>query len=145
MAPGWYGDARALLMMRASQDTQRLSDQLEDSLGEASPNATALLRAEFMAAVGEGAAGRSSTVALTQGPIVKVVSDMLFVDVESIDPAKSVADLGVDSLIAAELRNWFLQALGASISMLDLLDPGVGINKRATDITHEALAQSSKA
>lgn len=144
VAPRWYGDARASLMMRAFQDSQRLSDQLEDSLDEVILNTTALLRAEFIAAIGEGSDGRSSTVALAQGAIVKAVAEMLFVDAESIDPAKSVADLGVDSLIAAELRNWFLQALGANISMLDLLDPSVGISKRAADITDEALSLSGK-
>ncbi|KAK1595301.1 beta-ketoacyl synthase domain-containing protein [Colletotrichum navitas] len=144
-APRWYSDARASLMMRASRDVQQLSGHLDGSPGDASLSTTALLRAEFAAAVAEGAAARSSAVALVQGAIVKAVAEMLFVDVESIDPAKSIADLGVDSLIAAELRNWFLQALGANISMLDLLDPAVGISKRAADITDGALAQSSKA
>ncbi|KAF3806818.1 Prosolanapyrone synthase [Colletotrichum gloeosporioides] len=145
VAPRWHGDARASLMMRAARDCQQLSDQLEGSPGEASLSTTALLRAELAAAVAEGAAGRPSAVALAQGAIVKAVAEMLFVDAESIDPAKSVADLGVDSLIAAELRNWFLQALGANISMLDLLDPAVGISKRATDIVDGALSQSLKA
>lgn len=64
---------------------------------------------------------------------------MLFVDVEGIDPARSIVDLGVDSLIAAELRNWFHQALGTDISMLDLLGPSVSINVRAETITNTAL------
>ena len=33
----------------------------------------------------------------------------------------SIAELGVDSLIAIEVRNWLRQALGVEISMLDLL------------------------
>ena len=33
----------------------------------------------------------------------------------------SIAELGVDSLIAIEVRNWWKQALGVKISMLDLL------------------------
>ncbi|KAI8964179.1 hypothetical protein F5Y11DRAFT_316839 [Daldinia sp. FL1419] len=61
------------------------------------------------------------------------MTEMLFVDVESIDQTKSLADLGVDSLVAAELRNWFLQALETNISMLDFLDPSVSIGR------HESL------
>lgn len=45
-----------------------------------------------------------------------------------------MADSGVDSLIAAELRNWFHQALGANISMLDLVDPSVAIRMLAAKI-----------
>ncbi|KAK7696986.1 putative secondary metabolism biosynthetic enzyme [Diaporthe eres] len=71
--------------------------------------------------------------------MMRAVADMLFVDPEGVDPARSVADLGVDSLIAAELRSWFLQALGADISMLDLLDPSMDIQARAAAITDRAL------
>lgn len=65
---------------------------------------------------------------------------MLFSDVEDIDRSKSVAELGVDNLIAAKLRNSFLQALATSISMLDLLDPSVAIKSQAGSITDKALA-----
>ncbi|KAL8865003.1 MAG: hypothetical protein Q9198_009520, partial [Flavoplaca austrocitrina] len=103
-------------------------------------NGVAHLRKEFSAAINEGAIGRAQTVAFVQMAITNVVAEMLFVDAESIDPAKSVAELGVDSLIAAELRNWFHQALGTNISMLDLLDPNVGICAQAESITDKALA-----
>lgn len=78
-------------------------------------------------------------MALVQNAITNAVAGMLFVDAESIDPAKSVADLGVHSLIAAELGNWFHQALETNISMLDLLDPSVDIRTQAESITDEAL------
>ncbi len=139
-APRWYSDARVSLMMRAFSDAQRQSAQLHGSPDEGPKNAAAHLRSEFAAAVREGDAGRAYTVALVQKAITDVVAEMLFVDAESIDPTKSVAELGVDSLIAAELRNWFQQALGTSISMLDLLDPNVGIFARAEGITDKALA-----
>lgn len=74
-----------------------------------------------------------------QGAITNTVAELLFVDAQSLDTGKSVADLGVDSLIAAELRKWFLQALRTNISMLDLLDPSVSISTRAVSITEKAL------
>ncbi len=139
-APRWYSDARVSHMMRAFSDAQRQSAHLQGSLDEGSKNGIAHLRSEFSAAINEGATGRAQTVAFVQNAITQAVAEMLFVDAESIDLAKSVAELGVDSLIAAELRNWFHQALGTNISMLDLLDPNVGICAQAESITDKALA-----
>lgn len=59
---------------------------------------------------------------LVLGAIVAAVAGMLFVDAAGVDRGRTVADYGVDSLIAAELRNWFNTAFGADISMLDSLD-----------------------
>lgn len=137
--PRWYSDGRVSLIMRAFLDAQRQSSPQQSSLDEGSKNTVAYLRSAFDAAIREGADARTSTAELVQEAITRVVAEMLFVDVESIDPAKSVADLGVDSLIAAELRNWFLQGLATNISMLDLLDPSVSISTRATTITDKAL------
>ncbi|KAJ4382535.1 hypothetical protein N0V85_008540 [Neurospora sp. IMI 360204] len=143
--PRWYSDGRVYLMMRAFVDAQRHSGRSsQDSVEEgSSKNTIAHFRAELEAAVREGSGGRGRTVALVQDAITKVVAEMLFVDVESIDPAKSVAELGVDSLIAAELRNWFMQALGTNISMLDLLDPSVSITTRASTIADKALSATT--
>lgn len=138
--PRWYGDGRIALMMRAFSDAQRQSAHLQSSLDEGSKTTVAHIRREFDTAVQAGPSARTDTVAYVQTAITNAVAEMLFVDVEGVDPAKSVADQGVDSLIAAELRNWFHQALGTNISMLDLLDPSVGISALAGSITDDALA-----
>ena len=142
--PRWYSDARISLMIRAFSDAQRHSASLTGSLDEGSKNTVASVRHKFDAAVQAGAAGRIDTVASVQSAISNAVAEMLFVDVEGIDPSKSVADLGVDSLIAAELRNWFLQALATNISMLDLLDPSTRISSQAESITDKALAAKAQ-
>ena len=125
-----------LRVMRVFSDAQRQSAHLQGSPDGASETTVAHLRSEFDAAVREGATRCTDTV---QSAITNVVAKTLFVDAESIDPAKSVADSDVDSLITTELRNWFNQALGADISMLDLLDPNVGISTQAHTITDKAL------
>ncbi|KAK4172803.1 hypothetical protein QBC36DRAFT_221937, partial [Triangularia setosa] len=137
--PRWYADARISLMMRAFLDAQHHESASSDAVldNEGSKNTPAAIRRDFDAAISSGRE-RASTVEFVEDAITRVVADMLFVDVEGIDPVKSVADLGVDSLIAAELRNWFLQALGTNISMLDLLDPSVSISSRAKSITDKA-------
>ncbi|KAK8024710.1 polyketide synthase [Apiospora arundinis] len=136
-APRWQHDGRVALMMRAYMDAQRhQSASIQNSSEqEESDHSAAFVRKKYVAAVAEGPSGRDAILRLVQEAIVQAVADMLFVDVESIDPAKSVANLGVDSLIAAELRGWFFQALGVHISMLDLLDPSVGLDMRAASIT----------
>ncbi|KAB8291229.1 hypothetical protein EYC80_009916 [Monilinia laxa] len=138
--PRWYHDARISLMMRAFSDAQRQSAELQGTSDEGPKNSVAHVRREFDAAIQIGAAGHADTVSFVQSSIIHAVAEMLFVDVESIDPTKSVADQGVDSLIAAELRNWFHQALRTNISMLDLLDPSVSISTQAASITDETLA-----
>ncbi|CRG92723.1 Lovastatin nonaketide synthase [Talaromyces islandicus] len=143
VSPRWYSDGRISLIMRAFLDTQRQSASLQGSAEEGSKNTVAALRRRFNEAVQVGASERANTVAFVQTTIINAVAEMLFVDSEGIDPIKSVAELGVDSLIAAELRNWFLQALGKNITMLDLLDPSVPISTLAENITDEALAAKS--
>ena len=137
--PRWYSDGRVSLIMRAFSDAQQRSTHMQASPDEGSKYTAASLRKEFDAAIREGAARHASSVAFVQSAITNAVAEMLFVDAESLDPRRSVADLGVDSLIAVELRNWFLQALGTNISMLDLLDPSMSISTRAVSITEKAL------
>ncbi|KAK2616873.1 hypothetical protein QQS21_000251 [Conoideocrella luteorostrata] len=109
--------------MRAFSNALQQSTLQKDSSGEGSKSTVSNLRADYDAALRQGARERTSTIALVQGAIVKTVAEMLFIDIDSIGPAKSVTDLGVDSLIAAELRSWFHQALATDISTLNLPDP----------------------
>jgi len=41
---------------------------------------------------------------------------------EMIDGGMTLTDVGVDSLVAIELRNWWKQSLGSDISVLELLN-----------------------
>lgn len=43
------------------------------------------------------------------------------VSVEDINPAKSLADYGMDSLVAVEMRNWLLRELEAALPILELM------------------------
>ena len=107
--------------------------------GEQTVNTAATVRRQFAAAIREGAAGRESTVAFVERAITNALAGMLFVDAESIDSAKSVADFGVDSLIVVQLQCWSLEALGTNINLCDLLDPSESIRMRAAGITNAAL------
>lgn len=40
-----------------------------------------------------------------------------------IDPSRAVSDYGMDSMIAAELRNWFVKNFQTDVTFLELLNP----------------------
>ena len=53
--------------------------------------------------------------------IVSKLSQSLGVSQADIDPSRPVHLFGVDSLIAVELRNWFLSKLKADVAILHIL------------------------
>lgn len=104
------------VVIRAFEDAENHYQHHEDDAG--SP--VAPLRDGFHEAVSRVA--RAETETLVLGAIVATVAGMLFVDAAGVDGGRTVADYGVDILVAAELRNWFNTAFGADISMMELLD-----------------------
>lgn len=53
--------------------------------------------------------------------ICKKISAQTLVDVDKINHSDSPADLGLDSLIAVELRNWIAQTFDSSLKLIDIL------------------------
>jgi acyl carrier protein len=45
----------------------------------------------------------------------------LGLQVEDIDPRKSLSDYGVDSLMSVELRNWIWRSFKASVAVFDIM------------------------
>lgn len=147
--PRWYGDVRVSHIMRAFEDARR--DQRTGNApaagheGDNSNTSSAgRIRWEFDAATAPGASEeRSKTTAFVTNAISASMAELLFIDASNVNPVRAVADHGVDSLIAAELRNWFHQALGANISMQDLLDSKMSIAALAGGIVDAALSKGS--
>ncbi|KAI1805191.1 hypothetical protein F4811DRAFT_517009 [Daldinia bambusicola] len=149
--PRWYEDGRVSLIIRAFEDARRdlrtgNSDAAATAAQEGEDDNTGKLsvgrvRRHFDAGISAGVSQRSETVEFVVSAISTTVAEMLFVDISNIQPAKPVAEHGVDSLIAAELRNWFHQALGAKISMQELLDMKTSIEALAGGIVDATLAK----
>jgi NADPH:quinone reductase-like Zn-dependent oxidoreductase/aryl carrier-like protein len=53
---------------------------------------------------------------------IKKMSSLVSVSGEELDPREPLADLGLDSLIAIEFKNWLGRSLGADIRVHDILD-----------------------
>lgn len=143
-APHWHRDGRVALLMRAVSDARRYkaaSSSAEQDGGDASDPAalssTARLRRAFDELIKAGPDERTAAVELVTEGIVRAIAEMLFIDPGSVHPGKTVAEHGVDSLIAAELRNWFHQALRTDLK--NLLDSQTSIGKLAEGIVDNAL------
>ena len=139
--PRWHRDGRVSLIMRAMNDARRhWLTSTEDGIdGDADDSAswTARLRHTFDDAIKTGPDARATTVELVTNDITEAVAEMLYVDAGNVNPSKSVAEHGVDSLIAAELRSWFRQALDTN--MHNLLDDQTSIKMLAEQIVDKAL------
>ncbi|RYP18866.1 hypothetical protein DL765_003654 [Monosporascus sp. GIB2] len=146
-SPRWYSDRRVSLIMHAFDDAQRHADDadmVQNAADQGGKSVAARLRREFDEAIKAGPSEPAKTLALARGGIITAMAEMLFIEESGINPRKTVADHGVDSLIAAELRNWFHAALGFNITMLDLLDVHTSINALAAKIVDGATASSSR-
>lgn len=62
----------------------------------------------------------SNAVDAVRKSIVAKLMDIFMIDEADIDPKKSVSDLGVDSLVAPELRDLLALRAGAKISIFDI-------------------------
>ncbi|KAK2764515.1 Type I Iterative PKS [Arachnomyces sp. PD_36] len=144
-SPRWYSDKRVSQIMRAFDDAQRHGDAnlAGNSVDEGGKSAAARLRREFDEAIKALPKGRTETLGLVTEGIITAMAEMLFVEKSGVNSGKSVAGHGVDSLIAAELRNWFHVALGFNVSMLDLLDAHISIDALAANIVDTAIASSA--
>ncbi|KAI5923214.1 hypothetical protein F4810DRAFT_720380 [Camillea tinctor] len=140
--PHWHSDGRVSLILRVMNDAQKHGkDGAEDSVsdGPVILSVVARLRHDFEESIKAGPDKRASTIELVTEGIRRAIAEMLFTDVLNVNLDKSVAEQGVDSLVATELRRWFYQALGAQLQMLDLLDAQTSIKGLARNIVDKAL------
>ncbi|KAI0817576.1 hypothetical protein GGR55DRAFT_673409 [Xylaria sp. FL0064] len=72
--------------------------------------------------------------------IVGKISRLLYIPIDEVDLQSPINHYGIDSMVAAELRNWFLTVFGREISMLKLLSATMTVQKLA----EEAVAEGDK-
>lgn len=144
--PWWHRDGRVSLIMRAMNDARRHAligaGDGSDDKADRSASVTARLRGAFDSAIKAGPDVRATTVDLVTDGLKKTIADMLFITTESVNPSKSVADHGVDSLISIELSNWFYEALGWTLK--NVLDSQISIRMLAEQTVDKALSGRGK-
>ena len=108
----WSTDARFAGLLQAVEDQSRPhavkpeAGSVLDRLRDASPESVPRLVTEA---------------------VVERLARLLFVPVDRIDPARAVSEYGMDSMIAAELRNWLVKTFETDVSFLELLSPRMKI------------------
>ena len=74
--------------------------------------------------------------------IHKRVARFLFVPKEDVNVFQPISTYGLDSLVAAEVRNWLFKTFEVNISSLNLLHPTMTIDKLANDVAASAETKS---
>ncbi|KAF1948501.1 ketoacyl-synt-domain-containing protein [Byssothecium circinans] len=122
-APRWRTDRKFALVNRAILDELSNSSS-ESTSGSAEPETPAIVLAahEAVATSDLEEAGKLITQA-----IIERIAALRYLPEESFDPKKSVAEYGVDSLSAVELRSWLVSAFKAAIPLMTLLDEALSI------------------
>jgi hypothetical protein len=69
----------------------------------------------------QAAETQSDAVQIVQHGLVKKISLAISKPMENIDTSRPLYEYGVDSLLALELRNWFLRELKADIAVFDII------------------------
>ncbi|RYC55186.1 hypothetical protein CHU98_g11026 [Xylaria longipes] len=137
-------DARMSIILRTLRDAESHATTRDSGSngqeGSAKSERIARMRRDFDAAIAQGgAAERSKTTMLVERVIKEAVADVLFIEADGVLPSKSIADHGLDSLVAAELRGWFIQALGVNVGTAELLDQSKTISQMAADMVEKTL------
>ena len=63
-----------------------------------------------------------STLSFLTHEISVCISNFMLVPIDDLDISRTLADIGVDSLLAIEIRNWWRQSLGVDITVLEIMD-----------------------
>ncbi|KAF4624751.1 hypothetical protein G7Y89_g13418 [Cudoniella acicularis] len=129
-APRWYSDRKFCHLFQAMEDHLTVEKQPHD-VKTVTPTITFAVDAAIKARnMDEGCR-------IVTNAIMEQTAGLLMIPFESIEPRKSVAEYGVDSLIAVELRNWFVLLFESAIPLLKLLDERVNISELGAWIVGE--------
>lgn len=105
----WHTDARFGRLLQALEDLSRKNDASKSSEGAATDALAAASPAEFRQIVTKA--------------ILDRLAKLLFTPSDEMDPSRGVSEYGMDSMIAAELRNWFVKSFQTDVTFLELLNP----------------------
>ena len=67
--------------------------------------------------------------------IHRKVAQLLYTPTENVDISRALSEYGIDSMIAAELRNWVFASLATDVSLFKLLSPAMTIERLALEIS----------
>ncbi|KAI0394649.1 putative polyketide synthase [Xylariaceae sp. FL0594] len=111
----WHGDARF----------QSIVQGVRDKSGSSHPSAELasgmMGQGRSLAQRLEEVSSRQEKTAIVQEEVVKHFAELLGRRTDDIDGDRAMSHYGLDSLLAAELRSWFLRSFGLELTALHLL------------------------
>ncbi|KAF2473021.1 polyketide synthase [Lindgomyces ingoldianus] len=129
--PWWHLNARFSHIVQAMDNLDNLDGSLPATTNTPTESSkrscSALLQLDPLIESGKLEDAVSSVTEV----IVRRMADMLFISAAGIQSTKGIAEYGMDSLIAAELRNWFISTYKCTISFMKLLDSATSIGDLA--------------
>ncbi|KAF2265025.1 polyketide synthase [Lojkania enalia] len=129
-APRWHSDAKFLHLLQAMNDHMGASDRPLESKSGAST---------ILSSIDNAIASFDIPLAvdLIADAVMQRTATLLMISFENMEAGKSIAEYGVDSLIAVELRNWIAVTWETNVPLLVLLDERLSIRKLADGIVDE--------
>ncbi|EZF68845.1 hypothetical protein H105_08627 [Trichophyton soudanense CBS 452.61] len=82
------------------------------NLGKAQKSVMALLRAADTA---------DDRLNILIEAFIEKIALILSIDIENVQPSRSLADYGLDSIVAIEIRKWFFKTVGVELALFDVL------------------------
>ncbi|KAJ5340883.1 hypothetical protein N7541_010007 [Penicillium brevicompactum] len=72
----------------------------------------------------QGAASKEEALQFCYEALAAKLAQVLVISLEDMDPSITVSSLGLDSLVAIEIRNWIAREADANVQVLELLSSG---------------------
>jgi hypothetical protein len=136
-APRWHGDKKF------SHLVQSMNDHLSAVEGSDQPDLEVpAVTASVDDAIQNGRMDEATSIVTTA--IIERTAVLLSISQHGIDSSRSIANYGVDSLIAVELRNWFVLLFQETIPLLTLLDESLSIAQLGWMVVEKRLALLSR-
>jgi NAD(P)-dependent dehydrogenase (short-subunit alcohol dehydrogenase family) len=139
--PRWHSDLRFSHIIRETETLATNTKAVNAVRNQGSLSAPIPPRISLDACMRAGKVEEANHIVL--GSVVKRIAEMLFIAPDSLDPNLSVSAYGIDSLVAAELRSWFIAAYDSRISFLTLLDTRLTIFNLASYVVNEWVETNS--
>ncbi|KAJ0124007.1 uncharacterized protein J7T55_012480 [Diaporthe amygdali] len=111
----------AVPRLRALLNSGSGSGSSSASLSQSGPAAALLQHLKSSGKGKDSGASLAAVMPLAQEALLHKMSEFLLVPVDEIDAGRSPESVGVDSLVAVELRTWLRDSLGVAASTMDIL------------------------
>jgi hypothetical protein len=107
----WIQDAKFSVLYEAAKDQPGSSSQRD---GPSVPLQVTL----------QAASSKEEALFVCYEALAAKLAQVLVIPLEDMDPSITVASLGLDSLVAIEIRNWIAREANANVQVLELLSSG---------------------